>query len=207
MRGPGLGGNGAGGSSRCRVPGCRRKQLVDGRLGARDWELALGVGIRASARAGVGRSSPSLRGTSKKRPVRLSRPRRPKVCDTFDEFLMSAMSKMKVHPAMLMKTSKEEDVMVDCPAYLAFGSRPQVEPESTSAPPQPVVGDYVSAFIGNGGHIDRKKGIRDIKNEGASGYVDENTCGDKMSWPGADLCASIRAGGRGTMPPRWAGKS
>ena len=72
--------------------------------------------------------------------------------------------------------------MVDCPAYLAFRSRPQVEPEPTSAPPQPVVGDYVCRFIGNDGHIDRKKGTRDIENEGASGYVDENTCGDKISW-------------------------
>jgi len=84
------------------------------------------------------------------------------------------MSKIKVHPAMLMKISKEQDVMVDCPAYLAFRSRPQVEPESTSAPPQPVVGDYVSPFIGNDGHTDRKKGISDIENEGSSGDVDEN---------------------------------
>jgi len=38
------------------------------------------------------------------RGVRLSHPRGPKACDTFDEFPMSAMSKMKVHPAMLMKT-------------------------------------------------------------------------------------------------------
>ena len=84
------------------------------------------------------------------------------------------MSKIKVHPAMLMKISKEQNVMVDCPAYLAFRSRPQVEPESTSAPPQPVVGDYVSPFIGKDGHTDRKKGISDIENEGSSGDVDEN---------------------------------
>jgi len=62
-----------------------------------------------------------------------------------------------------MKISKEQNVMVDCPAYLAFRSRPQVEPEPTFAPPQPVVGDYVSLFIGNDGHIHRKKGIRDIE--------------------------------------------
>jgi len=86
--------------------------------------------------------------------------------------------------------------MVDCPANLSFRSRPQVEPVASFAP-QPMVGDYVSPFIGNDGHIDRKKGIRDIKNEGASGYVDENTCWDKMSWLGADLCASIRAGNEG----------